>query len=149
MTGARGLATQRRASFAETLIALGRIEQDIVAGLDVQLAEDGLTADQWLVLETVATFEGATMGEIAESLSMANSSLSRTVDALEDSASVYRSPDPADRRRLVVRITRLGTERLERARALVQAWERPVIDALGERAILNLEQTVTTLRELK
>lgn len=142
------ITTQRHGSFAQTLIAFSRIENDIVARLDVALSEDGLNADQWLVLETVSSLDGATMGEIAEALSMANSSLSRTVDALEDSASVYRSPDPADRRRLVVRITQLGTERLGRARALVEAWERPAIEALGEGSILAIEHAVATLRLL-
>jgi DNA-binding MarR family transcriptional regulator len=116
---------------SELLGVAERLQRRLAAGLAVALADEGTTVDQWRVLELVDRLDGPTMGQLAEASGLANATLSRVVDALEDSAALYRLPDPQDRRRLTVRLSDTGRERLGRLRHLVAAWDAAVADELG------------------
>jgi len=124
-------AVQAGDGLAVRTIGLARGAQALLLGLGGALAEDGATIDQWRVLDAIARRDAMTMGELAETTQLANATLTRVVDALEDAASVFRHPDPADRRRVTVQLTEHGTERLVRMRAVVDAWEQAVMAALA------------------
>lgn len=124
-------------SLADRLIELGRAQQSVLAALGDALAEDGLTVDQWRVLDAISGLGDPTMGELAERTGLANATLSRAVDALEDAASVFRHPDAEDRRRVTVRVSESGAIRLRRTREIVAAWERAVLSAPGADAALD------------
>lgn len=122
-------------SLAERLIALGRAQQELMTGLGDALAEDGMSIDQWRVLARIDDLTLPTMGEIAEATGLANATLSRVVDSLEDRACVFRHQDAADRRRIAVSLTASGRERLSRAEAIVEAWSASVRSRLGAPAL--------------
>lgn len=113
------------------LVVAERLQRRLAAGLAVALADEGTTVDQWRTLELVDRLDGPTMGRLAEASGLPNATLSRVVDALEDSATLFRLPDPGDRRRLTVRLTDTGRARLGRLRDLVAAWDAAVAEELG------------------
>ena len=107
-------------SLVETLVLAQR---RAVRGLAARLADDGCTLDQWRVLRALDDDEGHAMGELADSLQIAQPTLTRVVDGLVDSAWVYRRPSLEDRRRVAVHLSRQGRVRLARLDAVVQAHE--------------------------
>lgn len=68
-----------------------------------------LTVDRWRCLAQVARAPGTSMSDLVEALVMAPATASRAVDALVDAGLVYRSLDPADRRRSVLLVSPDGT----------------------------------------
>ena len=107
-------------SLVETLVLAQR---RAVRGLAARLADDGCTLDQWRVLRALDDDEGHVMGELADSLQIAQPTLTRVVDGLVDSAWVYRRLSLEDRRRVAVHLSRQGRVRLGRLDAIVRAHE--------------------------
>jgi len=64
-----------------------------------------LTVDRWRCLAQVSEQPGASMTDLVDGLVMAPATASRAVDALVDSGLVFRSLDPADRRRTVLQVS--------------------------------------------
>ena len=99
-------------------------QRHAAAGLSRALAEDGCTLDQWRVLSALDDGDGRLMGELASSLLIAQPTLTRVVDALTDTAAVYRRQSDRDGRRVSVHLSRQGRVRLARLSALVRAHEQ-------------------------
>ncbi|WP_328291632.1 MarR family transcriptional regulator [Kineococcus sp. NBC_00420] len=72
-----------------------------------------LTVDRWRCLALVAQRPGASMSDLVEVLVMAPATASRAVDALVDLGLLYRGLDPADRRRVVLRVSGEGERVLD------------------------------------
>ncbi len=94
------------------------------------LAEDGGTLDGYRVLRCLVAAPGSTMGQLVAALQLPGPTATRVVDALVAAALVYRLPDPADRRRVVVHPSALGRTRLVRWEALVRAREQALTGLL-------------------
>jgi DNA-binding MarR family transcriptional regulator len=99
-------------ALSDTLASLSSVEQWLYRGLSTALGEAGLSVEQWRLLNLVKALEAPTMGELAAASALPGASLSRTVDALEDDASVFRLVDQDDRRRITVRLSDRGASRL-------------------------------------
>lgn len=73
----------------------------------------GLTLDRWRVLDLVGQQPGIAMNGVVGQLLIAPATATRTVDHLVSEGAIYRLVDPADRRRVVLRITARGQRLLE------------------------------------
>lgn len=113
-------------SLVETLVLAQR---RAVRGLAARLADDGSTLDQWRVLRALDDGEGHLMGELADSLQIAQPTLTRVVEGLVDSALAYRRPSLEDRRRVAVHLSRQGRARLARLDAIVRAHEDALLSS--------------------
>lgn len=78
----------------------------------------GLSPHQVRALHVVGRADGARLSDIAERLRVAPRSATDVVDALEEKGLAVRSPDPKDRRALLVQLTDQGQEVLKHAIAL-------------------------------
>jgi DNA-binding MarR family transcriptional regulator len=67
------------------------------------------------LLNAVAAAEPATLGEVAEAVGRGAPAVSRSVDTLVRAGLVDRVPDPDNRRRLALTLTRAGREQLQKA----------------------------------
>lgn len=141
-SGARALGIV--APLAELVWALADLERRLTLGLSVALSEENTTMDQWRILEALDRLDSPTMGELAEASGMANASLSRTVDSLEDSASAFRLPTATDRRRITVHLSDRGRQRLARIREIVSAWGQTIEHRLGADAVTALVEAAGT-----
>ncbi|MBG6212547.1 MAG: MarR family transcriptional regulator [Cryobacterium sp.] len=119
------------APLAGLIGALTDLERQLTQGLNLALSEENTTLDQWRIMEALARLDSPTMGDLAEVSGMANATLSRTVDSLEDAASAFRLPTVSDRRRITVHLSDHGTQRLVRVREIIAAWERSTEGKLG------------------
>lgn len=96
-----------------------RVHSRLVQLLDSELqAAHGLPLHEYGVLLTIDNAEGgrARMTELATSILLSPSGLTRLVDRLERDGLVERERCAIDRRGFDVRLTSAGKERLERAR---------------------------------
>ncbi|GAC1368371.1 MAG: hypothetical protein NVSMB43_01960 [Pseudarthrobacter sp.] len=72
------------------------------------LSAEGLSLDQWLVLDAL-TAAPQTMTDLAEYLCITGPTLTRVIDRLVSTALVYREVEPGDRRKVRVHIAPRGT----------------------------------------
>lgn len=133
------------ASLSRVVTALAVLDKNLLDGLSLALGEADISVEQWRILDLVSQLGAPTMGELAVSSGLPNASLSRTVNALEDAASVFRLPSPEDRRRITVRVSDHGAERLDRMTNIVKAWETTTAVQLGQDAITALTSAVQLL----
>jgi DNA-binding MarR family transcriptional regulator len=99
---------------------------------DQQLEPFGLTVTQYGVLGHLATFEGISIGELAEKLVMDPTTLTRNLRPLEREGLVAVKPDRRDRRARSVELTGNGRKALERARPGWVRAQRHVERLFGE-----------------
>ena len=147
MSGGERLAPPRAEvgpgpGLVELLAATSRRVSRAVAAA---LAEDGGTVDGYRVLRALAAAPGRTMGQLATALHLPAPTATRVVDALADAALVYRLPDPADGRRVVVHVSAMGATRLARWEALVQAQEAALARSLGAERVDALVHALAEL----
>jgi DNA-binding MarR family transcriptional regulator len=97
----------------EPLMVTSRVMNAVIvtsmASVDAQL-----TGPQLRVLVILAAHDGASLSTVADDLGVNPSNASRTVEQLVQRGLVRRGADPADRRRVVLRLARPGTRLLDR-----------------------------------
>lgn len=119
----------------------------IALHLDSRLRDEGFRLEQWHILDELARSSAVSMRELADATLIPSPSLTRLVDGLVSAALVYRIDDPADRRRVLVRISDDGTAAHRRLAAVVAAAERETFGGLGAseaEALEALLQQLTT-----
>lgn len=92
---------------------------------------DGPGLDQWRILDLLADGVGHPMSEVAAHAMVPAPTLTKIVDRLVDQGLVYRRPDEADRRRVLVLLAERGRALHARVAPAVAAVERELVDALG------------------
>jgi DNA-binding MarR family transcriptional regulator len=75
------------------------------------------------LLAAVGTSEPATLNQVAETVKRGAPAISRAIDGLVRSGYVDRQPDPANRRRLALRLTEEGRQLLARPPAADHSLE--------------------------
>lgn len=100
-----------------TLEIFRRQIRQILADSEQACAAVGLTTQRFQTLLTIRTFEGASgpsVGDVAERLLLRHHSAVELVGRLEAAGLVTRVSDPHDRRRVLLALTPMGAEQLER-----------------------------------
>lgn len=110
---------------------IGRVERHVTRQLEFVLATDGLSLDQWRVIDVLADGRGHPMSEIAAQIMVPGPTLTKIVDRLVDSATVYRLVDEADRRRVLVLLSERGQLLHGRLAAAVARAEDEIVGVLG------------------
>lgn len=123
---------------------LGQVERRVSRRLESALAKEGLTVDQWRVLDLVFDGEGHPMSEIAAAIVVPGPTLTKIIDKLVDMALVYRLVDNKDRRRVLAFLSDKGRGLHQRIQPDIALIESQVLEVLGEDA----PQLVTMLERL-
>jgi DNA-binding MarR family transcriptional regulator len=134
-------------SLSRVITALEAVDKGLLEGLALALSEEDVSVEQWRILDLIRRLGSPTMGELATWSNMPNASLSRVIDALEDAASVFRLPSPADRRRVTVQLSDHGSARLSRMNSVVHAWETSTGAWLGADTLAALAFAVQLAEE--
>ncbi|RKT67206.1 MarR family transcriptional regulator [Saccharothrix variisporea] len=140
MAGQRGT----RVAGADLVDLLTRAQRALVRDLGTVLEEEGCTVDQWRVLRALAA-EERSMGELAAALEIPHPTLTRVVDALVDSALLYRTQSEEDRRRVSVHVSPLGRTKLNRLESLAAAHERALATRIGPETVTRLTDLLRDL----
>jgi DNA-binding MarR family transcriptional regulator len=114
------------------LVALRRILKATEANVKTLAARSGLTASQLLALQSLATRGEMLVGDLARMLDLRHATISILLDKLQDLGLVERRKHEHDRRKVWVRITPAGIERLRGAPGLLQNRFRQRFSALPE-----------------
>jgi DNA-binding MarR family transcriptional regulator len=91
-----------------------------------------ITAEQWGIIRHLWEEEGLSQREIGEKASKDKPNITRMLDALEKKRLIFRQPDPQDRRKFCIYLTKEGKQLHERL--------FPLACGLRERATHNLSQ---------
>lgn len=117
--GTRGVTTA-----GPSLIgSLTRAARAVAADVEQVLGKEGLTLDQWLVLDALSGKGGLAMAELADRTLATAPTLTRVVDKLVTTAQAYREVDDADRRRVLVHLSARGRTTHRRVAAKVSEVE--------------------------
>lgn len=92
--------------------------------------------------------DGSRLSELADAAQVTKQTAGYLVDQLEASGYVERTPDPADGRARLVRLTDQARALLPVGAAAVADVEREWTAHLGQRRMTQLRETLTRLREI-
>jgi len=108
--------------------------------LDQHLAEEDITAAQAKALFKMHFFNINRPSDICKSLGVDGSAVTRMLDRLEKKELIARSPDPNDRRSLLIEVTDKGRDVIDRAVPLAVNAREELVSALSEDEIQQLKQ---------
>ena len=101
-----------------------------------------ITAEQWAIIRHLWDEEGLSQREIAEKTSKDKPNITRMVDALERKRLVFRQPDPRDRRKYCIYLTKEGKQLREHLLPLAQNLRERVTENLTQEEIDLLKDTL-------
>lgn len=145
MAGPR--TTSREVETTHLVDALTTVQRMLARDLITRFEDESTTLEQWRVMRALANAPGLSMGEIAATLEIPQPTLTRVVDALVDSALLYRTQSARDRRKISVHLSTLGRRKLARLDALADAHERSLTALLGEQMLDRLVSSLQILRK--
>ncbi len=98
--------------------------------LRAQRAVDAMSDGQFAVLAGLKIYGPHTLGELAERERVSAPSMNRTVNCLEESGYLTRTPDAADRRKVIIDLTPSGLEVVEETVRRRDAWVEEALSGL-------------------
>ena len=116
-----------------------------------QQAGDELSPSESAVMGRVGRAGPMTPGQLAKSEHVQPPSMTKIIERLEARGFLRRSPDPGDRRQVLVSRTEAGDDFVERSRAVRTAWLTQQVGKLGaddQRSIAAAATALTRLAEL-
>lgn len=122
------------------------IHQMSVAAIDRTLAEDGMTATQWMTLVSLYFNHADTCAGLARRMAHDKGAMTRIIDQIEANGWVLRQRDPDDRR--VVRLTLTDAGRaaaLSAKQKVIACWNGFLAD-WSEREVEDLVHMLQRLR---
>jgi DNA-binding MarR family transcriptional regulator len=128
------------------LYLVKQLELAIRAQLDEVLRPASITPLQYTALTVLERRSDLSTAELARNAFVTDQSTADMVGVLEDRALILRRPDPADRRRRVLRLTSEGQELLDRVRADVAAVEARMLSPLAADEAEDLRRYVAACR---
>lgn len=111
----------------------------------LEAAAPGASIEQWRVLALLADAQGHTMTELAEHALLPAPTATKLTDRLVADNLVYRHPDPADRRRVLVHLTDRGHELHARLASVLDRMRAELLAALGDES--GLEEMLGRLND--
>lgn len=120
--------TERSTSLAHLIAQVNRRFEGTMAA---RLRGEGLTLEHYRVLTALAGQNGRAMTDLAASVLVDPPTMTKMVDRLVANGSVFRAPDPSDRRKVLVFISDRGRALREAVEAPMRECENEVSDLLG------------------
>lgn len=116
-----------------------------------QQAGDELSPSEAAVMGRVGRAGPMTPGQLAKSEHVQPPSMTRIIERLEARGFLLRTPDPTDRRQVLVSRTEAGNDFVERSRAVRTAWLTQQVSKLepeDQRVLAAAAAALTRLAEL-
>ena len=122
----------------------------------IAVAPDGVDAQTYPVLNTLATVGPVTVARLAEQVGIDRSGTSRYADRLQEAGLIRRTTDPLDRRATLLSLTpkgarvigKLNATLTDHLRALTAAWPEGSAGALADGLALLLDGPATPAARL-
>ena len=107
----------------------------------------GLSDTESLICSYVCSHAGCSQEDVAQALRMDKTTTAKALRSLEDKGLVTREQDAADRRRKLLQLTPIGTERLSKVIHLHDSWLHSVLACLSEEEQAQFESYCTRLMQ--
>ncbi|MGV9193765.1 MarR family winged helix-turn-helix transcriptional regulator [Microbacterium sp. MC2] len=111
-------------------------------------AVDRMSDGQFAVLAALTVHGTHALGELAERERVSAPSMNRTVNCLEESGYVTRTPDPDDRRKVNIDITEAGRAVVEETVRRRDSWLEAVLVSLDPEQRDVLARAATLMQEV-
>ncbi len=109
----------------------------------------GLTLSQESIVALLMDApQGLTSAELARIEGVRAQTMSTAIASLERGGFVHGEPDPADRRRTILRATVNGTAALIRSQMLKQSWLKDSLDECADQELATLDEAMTVIERL-
>lgn len=128
------------------LVLITAVERQLTAAVSVDLEREGVTVEQWRVLDCLSPGEGRSMSDIANRALLPAPTLTKVVDRLVAGNLVHRRSDPYDRRRVLVLLTPRGRAARARLDYVMQRHESGLEQVLGESGLAQLTDLLSRLQ---
>jgi MarR family transcriptional regulator, organic hydroperoxide resistance regulator len=109
-------------------------------GLAQSMSSEDVSEEQWRVLQVLSDEQGRSMGELAERVLMNHPALTKNIDRLVSRSLVQRATDAQDNRKVLVYISDIGLELVQRLKVNVDAHHGAVEEAMGPRKVEQLKK---------
>ena len=104
-----------------------------------------ITAEQWVIMRHLWEEEGLSQREIGEKAAKDKPNITRMLDALEKKRLIFRQPDPRDRRKFCVYLSKEGKQLHERLLPLAQTLREQVTRSLSKPEIDRVKETLSKI----
>ena len=128
------------------LYVIKQVELAVRARLEEILRPSGMTALQYTALTVLERHPDLSSAQLARNSFVTAQSMADMVVALEERGLIERHRDPADKRRLVLALTKDGQKLLRSVRGKVAALETEMISPLSERQAKDLRRSLEACR---
>jgi DNA-binding MarR family transcriptional regulator len=129
------------------LYAVKQVELAVRARLEEVLRPHGVTPLQYTALTVLERRADLTAAELARNSFVTTQSMADLVGALDRLGLIARRPDPQDRRRALINLSRAGRELLASCTAEVDALERRMLSDLDTTEVAALRAALNSCRE--
>jgi DNA-binding MarR family transcriptional regulator len=99
--------------------------------LEAELKPRSMSLHQYRVLKALTEGNGLPMGDLATRLFVDGPTLTKIIDRMVESAEVFRGPDPHDRRKVLIFLSRRGAAQFKDICPLIKSIQQDVLDGLG------------------
>ena len=117
------------------------------SALQRRFKENGfdITAEQWVIIRHLWAEEGLSQREIGEKTAKDKPNITRMLDALERKRLIFRQPDPQDRRKFCIYLTKEGKQLHERLLPLTRDFRKLVAQDLAQPEIDLIKDCLTKI----
>jgi DNA-binding MarR family transcriptional regulator len=115
---------------AELMELISGINWQYKQVVDLRLKPKGLPIEQYRILESLQRRDGQSMRELADDVFVDSASLTKIIDRMIGSSNVYRAPDPADRRKVLIFISEKGHKTLADLRKALKGSRSGLVNRL-------------------
>jgi DNA-binding MarR family transcriptional regulator len=114
--------------------------------LESLLSREGITYGQWRCLRVLCDNDGISQRELAAKLDMSSAAVVFAVNLLERDGIANRVPDPSDKRRFFVTLTKKGYRLEDVLLSESRAIHSRIVAGLTDAELLVLDQLLTKVR---
>lgn len=124
---------------------LAQADRQLHRQLEAEFRTEGIPVEQWRVLKVLADGNGRSMRELADAVLLNHPTLTKIIDRMVSSALVYRVPDPADRRKVLIFISDRGRALSRRLGDLASNHQASIVESYGDKETTQLKRLLETL----
>jgi DNA-binding MarR family transcriptional regulator len=110
---------------------IASVNRQLEHELEERLRPGGVPIEQYRILEVLDATEPCAMGEIATQSLIEPPTLTKIIDKMVAEGLVYRAPDPADRRRVLILTAPAGKALYKRLKGVSTAQEQRLVELLA------------------
>lgn len=124
---------------------LAQANREINRQLEASLAKEGVAVEQWRILKILFDGNGRSMSELAEAVLVNHPTLTRIIDRMVSSGTVYRVQDRDDRRKVLMFLSDRGRALCQRLSELAMSQEAQITENYGNKSTEELKRLLESL----